>query len=572
LLLLIDQSIQSATCSNGNTSSSKDESLGKLRRKLLLSIMACEGIATNGILFCAASLLLTVFRTRTWIVVSLVTSTGPVSLMIFLLLTAPSSTKERGSFEAGSQLSANASSAFSPSLASLRRSTGTRPGSHKVTPSATIAATALLNPTAILARSQLAVAASLHNKAEFLPPQEQPRAAKLKFVATLLQNSMLEDSAIREVVDLHFIPAARAHFLECIEQARGMVPEMQKQYQEVRKGHLAIYKDTLGQIRRENTFVELQRRSEKLVKDCASLGRIQTQKAVSICDLYLGAELASTRYDTLMVDIASKTAGAVFHAAPRKGLLRVCEKLALSTGDADTLGLTTMSQEWHPERVLDVVRGAVECPNFSVMINVLRLLCDLDAELQITGETGGIKDSICITRSKGRFGQPTSGGWADIMINFHFKDDEEWMHICEIQLVHAELYGVRKHMGAHKTYNVFRAALELCEKVGANPEEGGDSNTLASLLWKPQAPAVTGPALHEPGTDLVSKMVANHDALVTILEAQAKQIVALEMQNENASAQMEKMSTQMGTMSDQIQKISTQNDKLMSTVNSLRAK
>ena len=101
-----------------------------------------------------------------------------------------------------------------------------------------------------------------------------------------------------------------------------------------------------------------------------------------------------------------------------------------------------------------------------MMMSVLRLLQDLDDELQITGETGGIEESICIVRSKGLFRRPTSGGWADIMINFRFKNDEGFMHICEIQLVHAQQYGVRKNMGAHKSYNDFRAALELCEKIG----------------------------------------------------------------------------------------------------------
>ena len=38
------------------------------------------------------------------------------------------------------------------------------------------------------------------------------------------------------------------------------------------------------------------------------------------------------------------------------------------------------------------------------------------------------------------------------------------MHICEVQLVHSQLYTVRKNMGAHKTYSVFRAALELLER------------------------------------------------------------------------------------------------------------
>jgi hypothetical protein len=79
-----------------------------------------------------------------------------------------------------------------------------------------------------------------------------------------------------------------------------------------------------------------------------------------------------------------------------------------------------------------------------MMISVLRLLQDVDSTSQITGETGGIEEKTCMTHSKGRFGQPTSGGWADIMINFYFEDDEEgWAHVCEIQLVHAHLCSLR---------------------------------------------------------------------------------------------------------------------------------
>jgi hypothetical protein len=220
---------------------------------------------------------------------------------------------------------------------------------HKISPSTT----EMLNPVTVLARSQLAVAESIRNMDEFCPPQEQPRAEKLKWVAALLQGAMFENKkdeppmneAIATVVEDHFVPVAQAHFAECVEQARDMVPEIRNRYQDVRQGHLGIYQDTLDQIRGEHAFAELQKRSDKLVKDCEELGRPKEQKTTSICDLYNGAEAVSTRYEALMVSIASKTA-TKFHAAPRKGLLRICEKLSLAP-------------EWQPKRVLDVTRGFV---------------------------------------------------------------------------------------------------------------------------------------------------------------------------------------------------------------------
>ena len=134
-----------------------------------------------------------------------------------------------------------------------------------------------------------------------------------------------------------------------------MVPEMQARYQDVRKGHLAIYQDTLDQIRGENAFAELQKRAEKLVGDCVTLNRLNEQKVPSICGLYNGAEAVSTRYDALMASIASKTA-TKFHPTPRKGLLRICEKLALAS-------------EWKPERVLDITRGL--CPDTLIYLHAI---------------------------------------------------------------------------------------------------------------------------------------------------------------------------------------------------------
>jgi hypothetical protein len=332
----------------------------------------------------------------------------------------------------------------------------------------------------------------------FVSPRSQPRAEKLKWVAGLLEKAMFEcgqknshmNEVVAVVIERHFIPAARAHFAECVERATQIVPEMRNQIQLLRKKHLALYSDTLNQIRQENTFHELQKRSDRLVLDCEALQRSSVQTSTTICGLYCGAFAISDRFNELCGSIASKT-GAIFREAPRKGMLRVCEKLSLapsllnvmSPGD-DAQGLegtagTALEDsledecDWKPQRVLDVVRGAIECADFTVMINTLRLIGDLDDELASTGATGGIEETICITRCKGRFRTPTSGiftlhslpvqclvllrsyasrngccegGWADILINFRFEVDEH-CHICEVQLVHSHLYNVRKNMG-----------------------------------------------------------------------------------------------------------------------------
>jgi hypothetical protein len=292
------------------------------RDKLLRLIVAGEFFCASVVLSNLGVLLIPALRDRTWLVFpAIVMSAGFISHIVLYLMPSMS----RGVI----------------SHSSLR--------SHKIKVSPAIGG--LLNPVAVMARSQLTMAESIPNKDDFRPPREQPRAEKLKWVADLLQEAMFENDTgnfsmnktIAGVIQRHFVPAAKAHFAECVEQARDMIPEMQDRYRNVRRGHLAIYQDTLDQIRGENAFAELQKRSDKLVEDCKKLNRRKEQKATGICDLYNGAEAVSTRYDALMASVASKTA-TKFHPAPRKGLLRICEKLALAP-------------EWRPELVLDVTRG-----------------------------------------------------------------------------------------------------------------------------------------------------------------------------------------------------------------------
>merc|ERR1711871_408857 len=123
-------------------------------------------------------------------------------------------------------------------------------------------------------------------------------------------------------VENQFVPAARQLFAACVEQSRGMVGKMQQAYQEVRKGHLKIYADTLHQIRQETTFPELQRRSDQLVSDCKAAQRPQLQSAKTVVELYNHGEAVAGRYEVLFAEVATKTRSR-FHKAPRKGLVRV---------------------------------------------------------------------------------------------------------------------------------------------------------------------------------------------------------------------------------------------------------
>merc|ERR1711964_96439 len=70
---------------------------------------------------------------------------------------------------------------------------------------------------------------------------------------------------------------------------------------------------------------------------------------------------------------------------------------------------------------------------------------------------------IRVMRCKNRWAQATGGGWADLLINFCFCDGPAALHVCELQFVHTKLMIVRKQMGAHHEYSIFRAANELLE-------------------------------------------------------------------------------------------------------------
>merc|ERR1712032_373520 len=72
---------------------------------------------------------------------------------------------------------------------------------------------------------------------------------------------------------------------------------------------------------------------------------------------------------------------------------------------------------------------------------------------------------IRVLRVKNRFRNPTSSGWADLLINFTFVSDPD-QHVCEVQLVHEGMLTARKHCNAHAAYSKFRSALELLETFG----------------------------------------------------------------------------------------------------------
>ena len=83
--------------------------------------------------------------------------------------------------------------------------------------------------------------------------------------------------------------------------------------------------------------------------------------------------------------------------------------------------------------------------------------------------------AIRLHRFKCRFTTPTSGGWADALVNFSFVCDKH-KHVAELQLQHKTLLVVRKEGKAHEAYASFRSAFELLEAIGREPKDEFEKN------------------------------------------------------------------------------------------------
>jgi hypothetical protein len=71
------------------------------------------------------------------------------------------------------------------------------------------------------------------------------------------------------------------------------------------------------------------------------------------------------------------------------------------------------------------------------------------------------------------------------MFNFYFEDDEA-RHVCELQLVHSQMYTVRKQMGAHDALHL-SSGSGIAGVLDLDPELGSDAEVLEmldALVWK----------------------------------------------------------------------------------------
>jgi hypothetical protein len=134
--------------------------------------------------------------------------------------------------------------------------------------------------------------------------------------------------------------------------------------------------------------------------------------------------------------------------------------------------------------------GSIKCQNFNELVFALDILEELDICRGQRDDGAGAADShedtrkmrqralpgvdldyygIRLLRIKCRFTSPTPGGWADLLINFHFANDPH-KHVVEVQLQHAMMLVVRKEGQAHEAYSNFRSAFEILDTLGREPK------------------------------------------------------------------------------------------------------
>lgn len=237
------------------------------------------------------------------------------------------------------------------------------------------------------------------------------------------------------------------------------VEMLKAQYQEKAAPHRCLYEDALEAIRGHSrqafdNFVEE-------ADDVAEyLGRngVLVQTTQDPSKLLADARKVKPVYDAFIRAVASKSAGRILHSKI-KGRYRIAEKIALRP---------PAEKKRFPGacRVRDVVRGAIVYGRMSELHAGFQLIVQSDVQIcektYSDAEAAGLTTRIVMRGVKNRFGRPTTAGWADCMIAFSLKGDDN-KHICELQLIHQEMMTVRRECGAHDAFCIFRSAAELLE-------------------------------------------------------------------------------------------------------------
>ena len=189
------------------------------------------------------------------------------------------------------------------------------------------------------------------------------------------------------------------------------------------------------------------------------------QSAQSIAELVQQAGQCKSQFEGTVKDIVSRCRAEIATGdegvgdfpqarvpATLKKVSRIVEKLLLHpTGPITDVG-----------RIFDVVRGMIRC---QTMNQIAIVLDKLTAHPNIT-----------IVRVKDRFiANPSPGGWRDCQVCFFLNGSDnnsnnnqhqhQHRHICELQIVHEDVYNRRAQLPGHVVYGRVRNADEMLEAL-----------------------------------------------------------------------------------------------------------
>ena len=316
------------------------------------------------------------------------------------------------------------------------------------------------------------------------PPSEWSAAAPL---AELLK-AVQADEASLATVYAKGERLARQMFAKVVpliassDEAQRLLLDM---FEKRKRGSLEQYRAILTRTRRDPTFPEFKSVSQGLQEKLkARVGECVQKKpsrggALDFAMLRAQAGRLKPDFDDFVEAVATKC-GAKHSTPPLKGAWRAIEKMALRTESEEGECGALKEGPLDATSLCDVLRGSLQCEDFTMLVTALDLLKALDSEFGDLAQARGLTQRIRLLRIKDRFATPTSGGWADVLVNFVFEEDAA-KHVVELQLQHKSLLLVRKEGGGHKDYNEFRSAFELLEAVGKAPTDAFEDATGAEF-------------------------------------------------------------------------------------------
>jgi serine/threonine protein kinase len=250
----------------------------------------------------------------------------------------------------------------------------------------------------------------------------------------------------------HFLEEAEAYLHMRMGETANNVDLLTDVVEKLQLEFISIYDAVGKRIAKERGYAEAIALFLRL--QCTIQGSMR-QSVNDLLQLYIAAAEIKPRFDSELEKIAKASKG-VFKTSSLKHLFRTLEKAAVRHSTDKNLG--------RADNVYDIVRCMIEYKTMEDMAAGVRALQECE--------------DVNVLRVKDRFSDPTPGGWMDVMASVEINGDRN-KYVCEVQFVHKSLLVVRKGMGGHDEYAVYRSAVELLEahgsgSCGADEEKGGD--------------------------------------------------------------------------------------------------